>query len=203
MARHSVRTTIEKDETSWTSVAIRAAGWLSKGPFSSDTQRQGQGPCPRCPPAGPWGSVSVTADDRTFTVAAATTTACPSSTPAQTRFYQFNVTSTGHVTGLRAVGQPVTGEAVSEFAASPDGTEVAYAEQGCLEAASAALNTGVVHVMNLTSGAVRSWHNTGSAHTTWDLYQCFPSTARHSTGSSCWIQSSSAGSPAANWSRSR
>ena len=76
-------------------------------------------------------SISVTADDRTFTVAAETPTVCPSSTPTQTRFYQFSVTSTGHVTGLRAVGQPVTGEAVSEFAASPDGTKVAYAEQGC------------------------------------------------------------------------
>ena len=94
-------------------------------------------------------SVSVTADDRTFTVAAATITACPSSTPAQTRFYQFSVTSTGHVTGLRAVGKPVTGEAVSEFAASPDGTKVAYAEQGCAAAASAASYAGVIHVMNL------------------------------------------------------
>src|ERR1017187_3599819 len=87
-------------------------------------------------------SVSVTGDDRTFTVAAATTTVCPSSTPAQTRFYRFSGTSAGHVTGLRAVGKPVTGEAVSEFAASPDGTKVAYAEQGCPEPASAALDTG-------------------------------------------------------------
>ncbi len=63
------------------------------------------------------------------------------------------------------MGQPVTGEAVSEFAASPGGTEVAYAEQGCPAAASAALNTGVIHVMNLTSGAVRSWHDTVSAAT--------------------------------------
>jgi hypothetical protein len=110
-------------------------------------------------------SVSVTADDRTFTVAAATTTVCPSSTSTQTRFYQFSVTSTGHVTGLRAVGQPVTGEAVSEFAASPDGTKVAYAEQGCPGPASADLDTGVIQVMNLTSGAVRSWHNTVSAAT--------------------------------------
>jgi hypothetical protein len=110
-------------------------------------------------------SVSVTADDRTFTVAAATITACPSSTPARTRFYQFSVTSTGQVTGLRAVGQPVTGEAVSEFAASPDGTKVAYAEQGCAAPASAASYAGVIHVMNLTSGAVRSWHNTVSAAT--------------------------------------
>jgi hypothetical protein len=118
-------------------------------------------------PAG-WtlgGSVSVTADDRTFTVAAATITGCPSSTPARTRFYQFNVTSTGHVTGLRAVGETVTGETVSEFAASPDGTKVAYAEQGCPAAASAASYAGVIHVMNLTSGAVRSWHNTTSAAT--------------------------------------
>jgi len=110
-------------------------------------------------------SVSVTADDRTFTVAAATTTVCPSSTPTQTRFYQFSVTSTGHVTGLRVVGQTVTGEAVGEFAASPDGTKVAYAEQGCAEPLSAASYAGVIYVMNLTSGAVRSWHNTVSAAT--------------------------------------
>jgi hypothetical protein len=110
-------------------------------------------------------SVSVTADDRTFTVAAATTTVCPSSAPTQTRFYQFSVTSTGHVTGLRAVGKPVTGEAVSQFAASPDGTKVAYAEQGCVAPVSAASYAGVIHVMNVTTGAVRSWHNTVSAAT--------------------------------------
>jgi hypothetical protein len=110
-------------------------------------------------------SVSVTADDRTFTVAASTITVCPSSTPTQTRFYQFTVTSTGRVTGLRAVGKTVTGEAVSEFAASPDGTRVAYAQQGCAEPASAASYGGVIHIMNVTSGAVRSWHNTVSAAT--------------------------------------
>ena len=110
-------------------------------------------------------SVSVTADDRTFTVAAARVQFCPPSTPVQTRFYQFSVTSAGHVTGLRAVGKPVTGEAVSEFAASPDGTEVAYAQQGCPAPISAASYAGVIHVMNLSSGAVRSWHNTVSAAT--------------------------------------
>jgi hypothetical protein len=110
-------------------------------------------------------SVSVTADDRTFTVAASTITVCPSSTATQTRFYQFTVTSTGHVTGLRVVGKPVVGDMVSEFAASPDGTKVAYAQQGCAAPASAALYAGVIHVMNLASGAVRSWHNTVSAAT--------------------------------------
>jgi hypothetical protein len=54
---------------------------------------------------------------------------------------------------------------VSEFAASPDGTKVAYAQQGCAAPASAALYPGVIHVMNLASGAVRSWHNTVSAAT--------------------------------------
>lgn len=107
--------------------------------------------------------ISVTADDRTFTVAAETQTVCPSSTATRTRFYQFSVTSTGHVTGLRAVGKLVTGVPVSEFAASPDGTEVAYAEQGCPEPDSVASHAGVIHVMNVTSGAVRSWHNTVSA----------------------------------------
>jgi hypothetical protein len=110
-------------------------------------------------------SISVTADDRTFTIAAETQTVCPSSTPTQTRFYQFSVTSTGHVTGLRTVGKPVTGEPVSEFAASPDGTKVAYAEQGCVAPLSAASYAGVIYVMNVTSGAVRSWHNTVSAAT--------------------------------------
>jgi len=111
-----------------------------------------------------WG-VSATADDRTFIIAATNTFVCPSSTPEQTRFYRFSVTSAGQITGLRAVGQPVTGEAVSEFAGSPDGTEVAYAEQGCPAPASPALNTGVIYVMNLTSGAVRSWRSTVSAAT--------------------------------------
>jgi hypothetical protein len=110
-------------------------------------------------------SVSVTADDRTFTVAASTIIGCPSSTPTQTRFYQFSVTSTGHVTGLRAVGKPVTGDLVSEFAASPDGIRVAYAQQGCAAPASAVLYGGAIHIMNLASGAVRSWHNTVSAAT--------------------------------------
>jgi hypothetical protein len=110
-------------------------------------------------------SVSATPDDRTFVIAAASNIVCPSSTPPQTRFYRFNVTSAGQVTGLRAVGQPVTGEAVSEFAVSPDGTRVAYAEQGCAGPASAASAPGVIHVMNLTSGAVRSWHSTVSAAT--------------------------------------
>jgi hypothetical protein len=110
-------------------------------------------------------SISVTADDRTFTVVAATITYCQSSTATRTRFYQFSVTSTGHVTGMRAVGKTVIGEPVSEFAASPDGTQVAYAQQGCAAPISAASYAGVIHVMNLTSGAVRSWHNTVSAAT--------------------------------------
>ena len=110
-------------------------------------------------------SVSVTADDRTFTIAGSTMTVCLSSAATRTRFYQFTVTSTGHVTGLRAVGRPVVGDMVSEFAASPDGTEVAYAQQGCAEPASAASYGGVIHMMNLSSGAVRSWRNTTSAAT--------------------------------------
>jgi hypothetical protein len=110
-------------------------------------------------------SVSVTADDRTFTIAASTITVCPSSTATQTRFYQFDVTSTGRVSGLRTVGKPIVGDMVSEFAASPDGTEVAYAQQGCAAPASAALNAGVIHIMNVASGAVRSWHNAISAAT--------------------------------------
>jgi hypothetical protein len=145
---------------------------VSMGPSRETAQvrRTSDGQVTGTVPALPAGwtlgrSISVTADDRTFTVAASTITACPSSTAAQTRFYQFNVTSTGHVTGLRAVGKPVTGESVSEFAASPDGTKVAYAEQGCPAALSAASYAGVIHVMNLTSGAVRSWHNTTSAAT--------------------------------------
>jgi hypothetical protein len=63
------------------------------------------------------------------------------------------------------MGQLITGEYASEFAVSPDGTQVAYAEQGCPAAPSAMVDAGVIHIMNLTSGAVRSWHNTASAAT--------------------------------------
>ena len=145
---------------------------VSMGPSRETAQvrRTSDGQVTGTVPALPAGwtlgrSISVTADDRTFTVAAATITACSSSTPAQTRFYQFSVTSTGHVTGLRAVGKTVTGESVSQFAASPDGTEVAYAQQGCAAPLSTASYAGVIRVMNVTSGAVRSWHNTTSAAT--------------------------------------
>ncbi len=145
---------------------------VGMGPFQETAQvrRTSDGQVTGTVPALPAGwilgrGISVTADDRTFTVAAETITACPSSTPTQTRFYQFSVTSAGHVTGLRAVGKTVIGEPVSEFAASPDGTEVAYAEQGCVAPISAASYAGVIHVMNVTSGAVRSWHNTVSAAT--------------------------------------
>jgi hypothetical protein len=145
---------------------------VSMGPSRETAQvrRTSDGQVTGTVPALPAGwilgrSISVTADDRTFTVAASTITVCPSSTPTQTRFYQFTVTSTGHVTGLRAVGKPVVGDMVSEFAASPDGTEVAYAQQDCAAPASAILYAGVIHIMNLSSGAVRSWHNTVSAAT--------------------------------------
>ena len=138
--------------------------------MAAEVRRTSDGHVTATVPALPAGwilgrSVSVTADDRTFTIAGSTMTVCPSSTATQTRFYQFTVTSTGHVTGLRAVGKPVVGDMVSEFAASPDGTKVAYAQQGCAAPASAALYAGVIHVMNLASGAVRSWHNTVSAAT--------------------------------------
>jgi hypothetical protein len=150
--------------------AISRDGRLLRELVTAQVRRTSDGQLTGTVPALPVGwtlgnGVSVTADDRTFTVAAATPTVCPSSTPTRTRFYQFRVTSTGHVTGLRAVGKPVTGEPVSEFAASPDGTEVAYAQQGCAEQVSAASYAGVIHVMDLTSGAVRSWHNTVSAAT--------------------------------------
>jgi hypothetical protein len=137
---------------------------------SAQVRRTSDGHLTATVPALPAGwilgrSISVTADDRTFTVAASTITVCQSSTATRTRFYQFTVTSTGRVTGLRAAGKPVTGEPVSEFAASPDGTRVAYAQQGCAAPASAVLYAGAIHIMNLTSGAVRSWHNTVSAAT--------------------------------------
>jgi hypothetical protein len=143
---------------------------VSMGPSRETAQvrRTSDGQVTGTVPALPAGwilgrSVSVTADDRTFTLAAGTIAYCSPSASTQTRFYQLSVTSTGHVTGLRAVGKTVTGEPVSEFAASPDGTKVAYAEQGCPAPASVASYAGVIHVMNLTSGAVRSWHNTVSA----------------------------------------
>jgi hypothetical protein len=146
----------------------------STGPELSTVQvrRTSDGQVTGTVPALPAGwilgqGISVTADDRTFTIAAETVTVCGASTTTatQTRFYQFSVTSTGQVTGLQAVGKLVTGEPVSEFAASPDGAEVAYAQQGCVAPLSAASYAGVINVMNVTSGAVRSWHNTVSAAT--------------------------------------
>ena len=66
---------------------------------------------------------------------------------------------------MRAVGQPITGNPVSQFAASPDGTQIAYAQQGCPTTDAAASGAGVLHTMDTTTGAVRTWRNTVSAAT--------------------------------------
>jgi len=105
--------------------------------------------------------VSVSADDRTFFVTAGTDTECAPPTP--TRFYRFTVTATGRVSGLRIVGKPVIGDMVSQFSVSPDGTKVAYTNQSCPEEPPGPSDAGVIKVMDLASGTVRSWRSTVSA----------------------------------------
>ena len=108
-------------------------------------------------PALTGGTISADASDRAFFVAGR-----PSCTagPTITRFYRISVTDSGRISGYATVGAPVTG-VIDEFAVSPDGSQVAYRLMStqCLNRNSAA-PSDVVHVMNLATGAVRTWQNT-------------------------------------------
>jgi hypothetical protein len=101
-------------------------------------------------------AISAAASDRAFFVAEQSGTGlCPAD-----RFVEFSVTGTGMLTGLHQVGVRVTGM-IGSLAASPDGTRLAY-----ITVCSTLANPGpvwVLHVMDLTSGAVSSWTSAATA----------------------------------------
>jgi hypothetical protein len=100
------------------------------------------------------------ASDRAFYIANEPACARPSlKATSQARIYRITITGSGRISGIHAVGSPVP-YMVSSLAISPDGSQLAYtALSSCGGAGSSQLRSEI-HVMNLSTDAIRTWQNT-------------------------------------------
>ena len=109
------------------------------------------------------GHLTAAASDRAFFIAR-----YPCSTAvAVTTFYRITITGSGRISGIAAAGR-VQGK-VTELAVSPDGSQMAYsalprecADPAGLRSSPAA---GAVSILNLSTGAVRTWQDTTGRYT--------------------------------------
>jgi len=82
-----------------------------------------------------------------------------------TTFSRITITGSGRISGFTAVGRPVPGM-VTDFAVSPDGSQMAYnaLPAGCPSGpGTLPAMTGDIQIMNLSTGATRTWQNTAAA----------------------------------------
>jgi hypothetical protein len=103
------------------------------------------------------------ASDRAFYIASSPSCSWPSlKATSQARFYRIAITGAGRISGIYPVGSPV-GDLVLSLAVSPDGSQLAYTTlPSCGGPGNSQLRTEI-HVMNLSTGAVRTWQNTATA----------------------------------------
>jgi hypothetical protein len=98
---------------------------------------------------------SFAADNRTFFIPETLQDYC-------IRFYRYVIAGNGSIQGPQPVGAPYCGSNNSgQAAVSPDGKQMAFMT---INGAGSRTDTAI-HVMDLASGAVRSWHNTVTAVT--------------------------------------
>ena len=111
-----------------------------------------------------WGGyLTAAASDRAFFIARYP---CSSTAVAVTTFYRITITGSGRISVIAAVGR-VQGM-VTELAVSPDGSQLAYsALPGKCPgpAGSRSPAAGAVSIMNLSTGAVRTWQDTTGRNT--------------------------------------
>jgi hypothetical protein len=82
-----------------------------------------------------------------------------------TRLYRITINNSGWITGYHTVGSPVGGTIVS-LAVSPDGSRMAYtisSTGSCGNSQATPEPVTTIHVMDLSTGAVRTWRNTVTA----------------------------------------
>jgi hypothetical protein len=106
------------------------------------------------------GYLTADASDRAFFIA---TFPCTTA-PQVSTFYRIMITGSGQISGIALVGAPVRG-VVTDLAASPDGSRIAFdlkPSPGCMNTPQVAMPSGAVHIMDLSSGAVRTWRDTTS-----------------------------------------
>jgi hypothetical protein len=106
-----------------------------------------------------WGNnIAAAAGDRAFFIGYYP---CRRTGVAVTTFYRITITGSGQIRGITAVGRPVQGM-LTNLAVSPDGSQLAYTALpgncGSVNPRSPAL--GSVSILNLSTGAVRTWQNT-------------------------------------------
>jgi hypothetical protein len=105
-----------------------------------------------------WDGHLTAAGDRAFFIARYP---CSSTAAAITTFYRITITGSGRISGIAAVGR-VQGKVI-ELAVSPDGSQMAYnALPGkCQDPAGfRSPAAGAVSILNLSTGAVRTWQDT-------------------------------------------
>ena len=107
-----------------------------------------------------WGNnITAAAGDRAFFIGHYP---CRRSTAAAvTTFYRITITGSGQIRGIAAVGRPVQGM-LTELAVSPDGSQMAYTALpgSCGSAKPRSAAAGTVSILDLSTGAVRTWQNT-------------------------------------------
>jgi WD40-like Beta Propeller Repeat len=82
-----------------------------------------------------------------------------------TTFSRITITGSGRISGVAAVGRPVPGM-VTDFTVSPDGSRMAYnaLPAGCAAVpGSRPAMTGGIQILDLSTGAIRTWQNTAAA----------------------------------------
>ncbi|HEY3734347.1 MAG TPA: hypothetical protein VGL63_10565 [Streptosporangiaceae bacterium] len=108
-----------------------------------------------------WGNnITAAAGDRAFFIGYYP---CRSTAVAVTTFYRITITGSGRISGIAATGRPVQGM-LTYLAVSPDGSQMAYtALPGKCGAGTGprSLAAVAVSILDLSTGAVRTWQNTG------------------------------------------
>jgi hypothetical protein len=103
------------------------------------------------------------ASDRAFYIANEPACARPGlKTTSQARIYRITITGSGRISGISTVGSPVP-YTVSSLAVSPGGSQLAYTTLPSCGGVGNSQLRSEIHVMNLSTGAVRTWQNTATS----------------------------------------
>lgn len=105
-----------------------------------------------------WGGyLAAAANDRAFFLARYP---CSGTATPVTTFYRITITGSGAISAIAPAGRPVQGK-VTELAVSPDGSQMAYnaLPGACAGPGSALVGRGTVSIVDLPTGAVRTWQD--------------------------------------------
>jgi hypothetical protein len=107
------------------------------------------------------GFLTADASDRAFYAAVFP---CTTATTVS-RFFRITITDSGQISGITTVGSPIRG-VVTDLAVSPDGSRIAYTQDSpgsCIDPKPLPLPEDAVNIMDLATGAVRTWQNDATA----------------------------------------